>query len=374
METTITVRRPAELLSYIPYRLGYPPHESVVVVSMRPPRRQIGLVVRIDIDDLTDERGGRSLMRTVARHLERDGAEALVVVAYSDREPDALWSALDVVHDEAGAAAPVVDRWLVTASGYANLDCDDPACCPPDGRPLDDIAASEVAARLVYAGRALASSREHAYQLPDGTPEGRRSARRAASRWRSRRATLPVQQWRREGLREWRDALAEAQARPRTAATRLPFARAGRLGAALVDRNVRDAVLVTLVGGPPELADGLVSDPVPGTELDEAVAAALGALVDPVAGRGPDEARVGPARGVLEQVAALVAPDDAAPALTLLALLAWWEGDGGLAGARLDAALDADPSHRLAQIIAPAVAGGLAPGWVRAERDVSGSV
>jgi len=51
--------------------------------------------------------------------------------------------------------------------------------------------------------------------------------------------------------------------------------------------------------------------------------------------------------------------------LTLLALLAWWQADGTRAGVLLDRALEADPAHRLAQLLNDALAGGLAPGWVR---------
>jgi hypothetical protein len=376
MPTTITVRRPDELLSYVPYRLGYRPRESVVVVSLRPPRRRVGLVVRVDLDDLTDERGGRGLVRTICRHLERDDAEALVLVVYSDRADADVADAVDLLEDELGAAAPVVDRWLVASSGYRNLDCRDASCCPPGGRPLADLDASAVAAELVYSGATLASSREHAYQLPPTTIDGRRAARRAGRRWLAKRESVATATWRREGLRTWRAAVRAAEEGLRDGrGVDLAPPVAGRLAAALGDRDVRDAVLVSLIGPDAALADRtLVTGSAADAELAADVADALAAVIDPDVARAPDLNALRPARLVLEHVAACARPLEAAAALTLLALLAWWAGDGGLAHARLSAALEADPSHRLAQILTPAVRGGMAPGWVRTQRVASGSV
>ncbi|TGJ97173.1 DUF4192 domain-containing protein, partial [Actinotalea fermentans ATCC 43279 = JCM 9966 = DSM 3133] len=79
----------------------------------------------------------------------------------------------------------------------------------------------------------------------------------------------------------------------------------------------------------------------------------------------PDPLRARCAREVLEAVAGAGRRGAQAPALTLLALLAWWDGDGVLASDRLAAALDADPSYRLALLVERALDAGLAPGWAR---------
>ena len=45
-------------------------------------------------------------------------------------------------------------------------------------------------------------------------------------------------------------------------------------------------------------------------------------------------------------------PDEwAAPALAVLASLAWWRGDGALTRVALDRALRVDPRYRLAQLL-----------------------
>uniref|UniRef100_UPI0014961882 DUF4192 family protein n=1 Tax=Cellulosimicrobium cellulans TaxID=1710 RepID=UPI0014961882 len=104
-----------------------------------------------------------------------------------------------------------------------------------------------------------------------------------------------------------------------------------------------------------------------GADVDAGTGTAIARLVDPSAGVAPDPAVTGPARRALEAVVAHAAHGRAAPALTLLALLAWWHGDGGRAAERLREALVHDPAYRLALLLSSAVDAGVPPGWVRAQ-------
>ncbi|HYQ76039.1 DUF4192 domain-containing protein [Cellulomonas sp.] len=100
-------------------------------------------------------------------------------------------------------------------------------------------------------------------------------------------------------------------------------------------------------------------------DVSERVRAALDRLVDPVRGREPCEDVAAAGWGVLERVVAHGRRDRQAPALTLLALLAWWDGDAVRASVLVDRALDQDPGHRLAELLDRALGAGLPPGWVR---------
>lgn len=91
----------------------------------------------------------------------------------------------------------------------------------------------------------------------------------------------------------------------------------------------------------------------------------LAGIVDPEVGLPPEPGRARCARDVLEAVAGAGRRGAQAPALTLLALLAWWEGDGVVATDRLAAALAADRGYRLALLVESALEAGLAPGWAR---------
>lgn len=150
----------------------------------------------------------------------------------------------------------------------------------------------------------------------------------------------------------------------RTGADALAPAALGRLAAALADVPVRDAVLLWCVPGHDDAARSTAVGEA-GPDLEDATAAAIASVVDADRAAAPDADRAAAAVAVLEAVAAHAPRRLAAPALTLLAFLAWWSGDGGRAGYRLDAALAAEPGHRLARLLDAALRAGLPPGWLR---------
>ncbi|MBO9569182.1 MAG: DUF4192 family protein, partial [Cellulomonas iranensis] len=122
----------------------------------------------------------------------------------------------------------------------------------------------------------------------------------------------------------------------------------------------RDAVLVSLLPGTGDLPERAVARD--GGDEDDAVRAAVGRLVDPATGRAPDDA-VRAAERALEGVVAHGRRRAQAPATTLLALLAWWRGDGARAGVLVERAVTDDPGYRLAHLLRGALDAGLAPGW-----------
>ena len=156
---TLRVSEPRELLSLIPYQLGFHPSESAVAVGLRPPRGRVGLAVRVDLADLAHPVHGPQLARDVAAHLDKDGAHRAVLAVYTERDPregpDPVVAAA-VAHFREATDAPFgeVPAWAVTATGYLSIDCRD-SCCPPGGRPLDDLASTQVSAQMVLAGSSV---------------------------------------------------------------------------------------------------------------------------------------------------------------------------------------------------------------------------
>lgn len=393
MTTLIRAHGPRDLLAYVPYRLGYRPRDSVVLVGLRPPRGRVGLVVRVDVGDVADLEHGPQLARSVVGHLAADGAQRVVLVVYTDEplrpggaEAARARAAVEHCREAAEPDLGPADVWVVSTSGWYALDCAEAECCPPGGRPLRDLESSEVGAHMVLAGNALADTREDALRIPRAPADERRRAARAARRVRDRAREVGLSaphedpgaaavERRVESLREWRAAIARAAAherdRPghRTSAARTapgglpPATVLGRIAAGLGSVPVRDAVLVSLVPGTGDLADRTVR----GGDVDAGTGRAIASIVDPVAGLAPDPDVTGPARAVLEAVVAHAPRGCAAPALTLLALVAWWHGDGGRAGRRLDEALAEDPTYRLALLLSSALDAGVPPGWIRAD-------
>lgn len=419
MPTTIRTSDVREVLALVPFQLGFHPTESAVLVSLRGARSQVGLVARVDLAHLADPDDEGHTARSVVGHLVADGARRAVAIVYTaaDLQDWARWEAdpADVGRDpdddvaDAGAG-PVaraavlalwraaldglgeLETWVVGPHGYYALGCADPLCCPAGGRPLEDLQATRISAQMVLEGLLVAPTRDDLVRLPLTTPAQRKAARRAAERWRTRGATAvpgaAAHRWRREGLALWREAVGTVlgpdrgrpdDARPDGAGSAptvlrdapvvfgerstLPEATVtGRLLAALEDVLVRDAVLVSFVG------DERVADRLVAGETGPAIGQALAAITDPVRGRRPDPGRAAAARAVLEHAVAHTTRGRHAPALTLLAVLAWWEGDGARAGLLVDRALAADPGHRLAVLVDQALRAGMPPGWARSDR------
>lgn len=368
---TLRVCEPRELLALIPHQLGFRPAHSVVAVSLRPPRGRVGLVVRVDLADLAEPGDGRRLARALVSHLDRDGAYRCVLVVYTPSDPRHGSAPLvdrAVQHFREAAAAPFGDvpAWVVTERGYLALDCDD-TCCPPGGRPLLELEATQVGAQMVLAGSAVAGAREDVARIRPAGGDARKAVARVRRRWATKREGIgsddELETWRKDGVRAWRRAVAEAADVTPTGGG----AALGRLEAALVDTRVRDAVLVALVPGTGTLPERSVLGTRTSPEADAGLADALALVMDPAVGVRPPAGATRVHERVLERVVAHGERGRQAPALTLLALLAWWRGDGARAQLLLVRALDSDPSYRLAHLIDDAVGQGVPPGWVRAE-------
>lgn len=429
--TVVRVAGPEDLLAYIPYRLGFEPVESVVAVSLTGPRQRVGLVARVDLDDLRlrrpgdpDGPDGAATARWLADHVVADGADRAIVVLYTATDPSAPSSvarrAVELLRARLERRLPGTEVWLVAPTGFRALDCTDPMCCPTEGRPLSALKGTRVAAHMVLEGRTVAGTREERYALRAAPEAARTQARRAAARWtdtyrrllngtrfsgggpidgaepargaahdrapadrtprrpgvaagphavgpEAERAERALAEWGAESLGLWRSAARlAAEARPGQPVELSPVD-LGKIGAALADTPVRDAVLLSLAPGTEETALRTARREVDG-DTDAATGSVMALIVDPERGVPPDEEITRAARRVLEAVATHVPRHRRAPAYLLLALVAWWHGDGGLAAERVSDALGVDPDYRLALLLRGAIAGGVPPGWVRRER------
>ncbi|PZR53803.1 hypothetical protein DNL40_06690 [Xylanimonas oleitrophica] len=426
---TVRVRDTRDLLSVVPYALGYRPAECVVVLCVRPDG-SLGLVARTALADLRRPADRAHLAGLVARRARQDATAAAYVVLYSAHDAggyeaggyeaggyeagrwDALpgtahgsggsgggtggAAALAAVHafrDAMAAVVPDCETWHVGTERYRSLDCVDPGCCPPGGHPVEGLESTTPGAQLVLDGLAPAVSREELYRVPRAAAGARDLAGRAAQRWE--RAAVRARGGAGAGARTPDGAMpadpVPAAAVPGDAvpgsASALHDWRRRSYGAWLdaVRAASRDAQVPVAVLG--RLAAALDDTPVrdavllwcvPGCDdLASATAVgedgtgartsdALAAVVDPARARRPDEQRLQAAVTVLEAVVAHAAVRRTAPPLTLLAFLAWWSGEGGRAAHRVGEALEVDPEHRLAGLVDAALTAAVPPGWVRA--------
>ncbi|MGZ4752507.1 MAG: DUF4192 domain-containing protein [Oryzihumus sp.] len=346
MTTTLHLRGPADVLAVLPYQLGYHPRDSVLVVSLH--GRRMGLVQRLD---LPPHEHLDQAVAAMTGPLAADGPESALLVGYEDAEgaSSPMLDALDDACDEMGL--PVADRLVVREGRWFALDCTSEACCPTAGTLLQP--GHEVPAVADFVGMEVAPlvDREAlvASLQPGSHPLLTRAVRACAQEWLQvvsdghDEHQPDLEKQRARALAVWAELLREDDAAP--AVTDQPPGDLALAACSLVDVHLRDALVAWLCPGTLEL--DLVD---PG--LREQLRRFL-----PVRGWGrgePDVAEVTAQRRVEARLVALcgVLPDEwAVAALTVLANLAWWRGDGALTRVALDRALAVDPGYRLAALL-----------------------
>jgi len=342
---TRLLKSPGDLLAAIPALLGAQPRESLVIVGIGA-RGELSPVARVDLEACQSPDAARAVARESTGHLARAGAQSLVVVAFS--ESDKATEAMHHVRDGLHGAFEVADTWVVTGGRYRSPDCTDPACCPRLGRPLpptphlDDM-------RYGPQGRTRSSTHRLTPSIPRSLRKPARDAlRRAAT---ARDVSTPA--WRQHMLDTWRAAHASVKSQDHPRASTL-----GRLAAGLRDTAVRDAVVIDLVPGEREVADGLC-------RLDESGGReALARMIGTENPLHPPREDLLAAIELAESIA-WVCPEAIGPAYAIIAIARWWSGDLDGAAAAVTRSLDAEPGYRLAELVAAALAVKMPPGWLR---------
>lgn len=129
---TIRLRSPGEVVSAVPYLLGFSPESSLVLLGLR--AKQLGLTCRVDLGDVQDEQCSRSVIEALTRSEAR---RALLVAYGSGRDVTAgVLAAMTERLEAAGIAVP--ERISVVGDRWFDESCADTRCCPPEGMPVAD--------------------------------------------------------------------------------------------------------------------------------------------------------------------------------------------------------------------------------------------
>ncbi|BDZ44039.1 hypothetical protein GCM10025865_33820 (plasmid) [Paraoerskovia sediminicola] len=341
MTQPIIVSGTREILAYLPIRLGYTPTESLVVVAVRGDRR-IGVVARMDLDDVTEVHA-----ETLAQQVNSDHPTTVLAAIYTE-DTDRAHAAIDrTAKAFGGYGLDVREAWQVTSTDYRDLY--DPTAKP---EPVEDFKGTQVAAEAVATGHVVRDSL--ADLLPTPADAGAHAAaRQAGETFRTDVGTgtdAPT-----FGYAVWTLALTGVTSGPETY---------GTLAEALTDVPTRDALIVAMVPGTPE---DVIAQTLANTGGDApGVGAAMRAIIDGAEGVRPgDEADK--MRDLLTQVIAHADSHQSAAAWTLWALIEWWHGNSATAREALTRAQASEP-YRLAQLLSGAIATGMPPGWVIRER------
>jgi hypothetical protein len=352
MTTTIHLSGHAEVLTVLPYQLGFHPRDCLVVVSLHGSR--MGLVQRIDLPP--PEHVGEAVDAMMAPLLQ-DGPRAVLLIGFEEREGESRAMLGEMADACRADGVEVADRIIVRAGRWFVPDCHQ-SCCPPGGLELP--APSDVPAVAEFVGREICPLPDRSALvdlLEPSSPLLSRAVSPLADRWLKLRveatdtgqtelsaAEAELHGFRASELAVWSLVLCEGDdAEPILA---LPPHELAILAVSLTDVDLRDGLIAWLCPGTlsQELIDRRLF-----VQMREALPGPLWldrdiGNVEQVIGLQRIERRL------CELCAAL--PDVwAAPALTVLASFTWWRGDGALTRIALDRALRVDPHYRLARLL-----------------------
>jgi hypothetical protein len=370
--TVIRAASPAEMLSAIPYRLGFHPKRSLVAVACRPPRGRMGVTARCDLDDLRHPEMGPVLAAQVARTLVADGADLVVLVRYSaaedpkPRDDAAIALAIKVM----GAAGRRVELWEVDSHVYRPLNARTGGYGGA-GRPVSHLETTQTVAAYIAEGAVVAPGRETLVALPTPDSKIAEQAHQAAAARRQEfheaelaRPTTgpkPVTDWRQARYGTWRAVLDAADSACRegrlgraVAAVTGPVA--GEIAALTADPIGRDCVLMS-IARPSSPTPALLAGP---AGLDGSLGG-YGADLLPAKGNLIDPVRLVAVAAVLNHVAAHVPEDFRGGLLAVAAWTAWSAGDGARAALSCDMARAQPDCPPLAGVVDAMVGAGLSP-------------
>jgi len=145
-----TLTSPHDLLAAIPFLIGYHPHNSIVMVSLKDDA--VGMAMRIDLPSEIAQEGYDLLVS----HLVREEAEAALIVAYAEEssaDPENVLINISAALVRAGI--DIKESLIVRNNRFRSMLCSDLTCCPPEGSQVPDLDSSRIAAEHVIAGHPM---------------------------------------------------------------------------------------------------------------------------------------------------------------------------------------------------------------------------
>ncbi|MGO4588937.1 DUF4192 domain-containing protein [Paenarthrobacter sp. 2TAF44] len=325
----LTIKDPADLLSFIGHTLGFWPQESLVCITLD--KDKVGATLRIDLP----KQPGYEVhfARTVAAYLTSDERVTGIVFALDTtqtpepgeaRPHRATIAALTGVLAHEGIT--IRDGIYVTATTYSPYDTQ-----PGDNIaiPLSSTEYSQVNAEFIYRGSTIEPTNQ---------------------------VTLPAATDQREyatAVEHYKQTILSGET---TAATQ----EAHQLWISMLDSKDyptdKDALKLVAYFQFPHVRDRLMAV-IPGIdELPERILFAQ-------TGTAPDWSRVEWAKQLLTNAYTLISPEHAAPILTTIGYINWWEGRGSKAHQYLQLALETDPGYRSARLTDHMLGAGIIAGW-----------
>jgi hypothetical protein len=152
-----TLTSPVDLLSAVPFMIGFTPQDSLVVMGLR--NEAVEVAMRLDFPENLD----LDQISTIVTHLRSNSVEEALLVSYipeSVTDADVVIKALSEALESGGF--PLRESLIVVAGRWRSLVCTDGECCPMEGQPLPPLDSSRIAAEQIALGNPLPFSDESA--------------------------------------------------------------------------------------------------------------------------------------------------------------------------------------------------------------------
>ncbi|WAH97766.1 DUF4192 family protein [Arthrobacter sp. MMS18-M83] len=326
---TLTIKTPADVLSFIGHTLGFWPQESLVCITLD--TNHIGVTLRVDLPK--HDGGELAYARTVAGYLANDtNATSALFAVYTSAAPTAGQDKpyASVIAALTGALAErhitIRDGLLVGDQKVSPYD-DEPSL--DRALPLSMVDSSEINAELVYRGSAVA-----------------RTGRIVLPASNKRTTAFDAVEGHIESIGRCHDHSAIEKARTLWA---------GILGAKTYPSDDQTIALIANFQFA-AIRDQLIAD-IPGVDgpMEQI-------LLAQTPGK-PQWDRVEWAQQILLHAYTHSSTKHSAPLLTAIGYINWWEGRGSKAHQFMQLALEADPSYRLAKLSDQLLSYGMLAGW-----------
>ncbi len=314
----IPVRGPGSLIAVVPHLLGSPPVDSLILLGLTGPHALLRMVFRYQLPDPPDTSMTGRISDHAAFILQREKLTTAAMIGYG---PGRLVTPVtDVLrHALPRSGFRLLDVLRVEDDRYWSYLCTEPSCCPPGGSPLN--AEDPAAIALARYGLATAASRDD-LGVTIAAVVGAAAEEMGQATLRATRVIA------REVEELGEDAACEA-----------------------LRRTVQDAITSYRDGG---------STPDPDLLARISWALRLSEVRDDAWARMAPEHRAAHRR-LWTDLTRHAQPGYVAAPASLLAFVAWQDGDAALAGVAIDRALADDPDYAMAQIINQALAAALPP-------------
>jgi hypothetical protein len=166
-QAVVKASSPGDVITFVPYQLGFQPEQSLVLVTVNEPRGRLGPVLRVDLPAPGDYQVTADHLVQVLTH---HGLRRVIAIAFSPRDPvvDCFIEQLEAAL--AAADIEVLDAWRADGRRWFSYLCTNPICCPPDGVPYGQEV-GPAAAEAVLAGAVALPDRQALRDLIGRLPD-----------------------------------------------------------------------------------------------------------------------------------------------------------------------------------------------------------